>query len=139
MGSGGDARRAVDVDADVALVGHDRLAGVEPHAYADRAVLERGPRFRGSGNGFGGARKRDEEGIALRVDLDPECLANASLRAAPVLGEEVGVCRPVLLEEPRRALDVGEEEGDGAARELARAHDRRILRTRAAPLLYDSR
>ena len=119
VGSGGDPRRAVDVDADVALVGHDRLAGVDAHADADRAVLERVPRFGGRRDGVGGARKRDEEGVALGVDLDARVPGERVPQGAPVLGEQIGVARPVLLEEPRRALDVREEKGDGAARELA--------------------
>jgi len=40
----------------------------------------------------------------------------------PVLGEEAGVRCTVLLEEPRRALDVREEEGNGSGRQPARAH-----------------
>ena len=36
-----DPRRAVDVDPDVALVGHERLARVHAHAHADRPVVER--------------------------------------------------------------------------------------------------
>ena len=77
------------------------------------------PRFGGCRDSFGGARKRDEEGIPLRVDLDARVLRERIPQDPPVLGEEVGICRAVLLEEPRRALDVGEEEGDGATRELA--------------------
>jgi hypothetical protein len=37
-----------------------------------------------------------------------------------VLGERIGVrVRAESVEQPRRALDVGEEEGDGAGREIA--------------------
>ena len=49
----------------------------------------------------------------------PPCLRERVPQSPPVLGEQLGVARAVLLEEPRRALDVGEEEGDGAAREVA--------------------
>ena len=119
VGGGGDPRRAVDVDADIALVGHDRLARVDPHADADRAVLEGVPRFGGGLDSFGGARE------TRRRRHPPACrprrpsAARTRPQDPPVLGEEVGIGRPVLLEEPRRALDVGEEEGDGATRELA--------------------
>ncbi len=91
---GGDARSAVDVDADVALVRHDRLAGVEPHAYADRAALERAPRLGGGGNGVGGARKRDEEGIALGVDLDARVPRERVPQRSPMLGEQSRRIRP---------------------------------------------
>ena len=61
---------AVDVDAHVALLGHGRLAGVQPHPHADAGARQRplaGDRR------LGGAlrrRKGDEEGVALGVDLD---------------------------------------------------------------------
>jgi hypothetical protein len=35
-----------------------------------------------------------------------------------VLGKRIAVPRPKLLQEPRRAFDVGEQERDGAARQL---------------------
>ena len=38
---------------------------------------------------------------------------------AAVLGQHVGVAIAELLEQLRRALDVGEEERDGAGREVA--------------------
>ncbi len=89
-----DARRAVDVDADVALVGHDRLARVEPHADLDRAVsrghpaLPRRPRR---------LRRRSETRRRRhRPACRPrrrECFAKASRKHPPVLGEEVGVRR----------------------------------------------
>jgi hypothetical protein len=41
---------------------------------------------------------------------------------APMVGEEVGVFGAVLVEESRRALDVGEEKRNGAGREVMRAH-----------------
>ena len=58
------------------------------------------------------SRERDEEGVALGVDLDAVVPANASRSCGARRGDRR--TRPVLLEEPRRALDVGEEEGDGA-------------------------
>ena len=97
------------------------------------------PRFRGGRNGFGGARKRDEEGVPLRVDLDARVLREGIPQNPPVLGEEVGVCRPVLLEEPRRALDVGEEEGDGATRELAHGSILELAPLGSLPLKSDYR
>ncbi len=122
VGSGGDPRRPVDVDPDVALVRHERLAGVDPHAYPDRAAFERVSCFCRRGNGAGGSRKRDEERIALGVHLDTVMPRERLPQDSPVLVEQVGISRPVLLEESGRALDVREEKGDGAARQLARAH-----------------
>ena len=57
-----------------------------------------------------GPRERDEEGVALRVHLDAVVPREGVADRAPVLGEEIGVGRPVLLQQARRPLDVGEEE-----------------------------
>ena len=78
MPGGGDARRAVDVDPDVALLGHDRLARVEPHAHADRPAAERRLPVGGGRDRVGGARERDEERVALRVHLDAAVPREAS-------------------------------------------------------------
>ena len=71
MPGGRDPRGAVDVDADVALVGHERLAGVEPHPHADRPVRRAPPCPRAAAASASAARgEGDEERVALRVDLD---------------------------------------------------------------------
>ena len=61
-------------------------------------------------------RESDEEGVALRVDLDaavaPECLA----QNAAVFSERLRIAIAELLHQPRRAFDVGEEERDRAGR-----------------------
>ena len=52
----------------------------------------------------------------------PLCAANAARRIALVLGQHLRVAaRPSSLEQLRRALDVGEEERDGAGRNLPRS------------------
>ena len=79
---GRDAGGAVDVHPDVSLVGDDRLAGVEAHADADRAGLERSARVAGRGHGVRRPREGDEERVALGVDLDAvRGCAKASLSA----------------------------------------------------------
>jgi hypothetical protein len=47
-----------------------------------------------------------------RVDLDASVSLERLAECAPVLREHVGVLLPELVQEPRRALDVGEEKGD---------------------------
>ena len=69
----------------------------------------------GRGDGVARAREREEEGVALRVDLDAAVLREALAHQPPVVGEDVGVAVAELLQQARRALDVGEDEGDGAA------------------------
>ena len=110
----GDPRRAMDVDPDVALVGDDRLARVEPHADADRPVVERRLAVGGGGERVRCARERDEERVALRVHLDAAVPRERLAQDAPVLGQQVRVPVAVLVQQPRRAFDVREEERDGA-------------------------
>ena len=70
----------------------------------------------------------EEERVALRVDLDPAFGRARLAHDGAVLGESVGVrVRAELVQELRRALDVGEEEGDGAGREVG-SHARVIIR-----------
>ena len=107
---GGDPRRAVDVDPDVALVGHDRLARVEPHADADRPVAERRLPVGGGGDRVGGARERDEERVALRVHLDAAVPRESLAQHTAVLAQQLRVALAVLVQQPRRALDVREQE-----------------------------
>ena len=107
---GGDPRRAVDVDPDVALVGHDRLARVEPHADADRSVAERRLPVGGGGDRVGCARERDEERVALRVHLDAAVPRKRLPQHTTVLAQQLRVALAVLVQQPRRALDVREEE-----------------------------
>ena len=66
-----------------------------------------------------GGREREEEGISLGVHLDA-VLGGASLADdAAVLGKCVCVrlCSE-FVQEPRRSLNVREEEGDGAGRKI---------------------
>ena len=65
-----------DVDPEVALAAERRLARVQTHPHADhvpvRPVLDRVQPLRldGRRDGVAGAREREEEGVALGVDLD---------------------------------------------------------------------
>ena len=116
----GDARAAVDVLAHVTLLGYGRRAGVQPHAHADRSRLEPLARRLRGRRRSSRCRERDEERVALRVDLDAAVRGRRLAHDAPVLRERVGVARrPELVQQARRALDVGEEERD---RSPAEAH-----------------
>ena len=123
VGGRGDARGAMHVDPHVALVGDDWLAGVDSNAHPDRARLERLPRLGCRGDRVGRPGERDEEGVALRVDLDAVVSRERLPQRAAVLVEEIRVSRTVLLEESGRAFDVREEERDGAGRQVGPAHD----------------
>ena len=68
----------------------------------------------------------DEEGVALRVDLDAAVALERLAQHTPVFGQRLGVALgPKLVQQLRRTLDVGEEKRDGAGRE--RALHRRIF------------
>jgi hypothetical protein len=82
-----------------------------------------------------GARKRIEERIALGIDLDAAvCVARGSEKAT-VVDKHFLVPLAKMLEQLCRALDVGEEQRDGAARKVPHAHQRTTTRaTLLAPL-----
>ena len=122
MAGAHDPRALVDVEADVALAGHGRLAGVDPDPNPHGSAVERGLAFCSGGHGVGRAREGYEERIALGVDLDAVVPRERVAEHPAVLGEDVRVAVTELLEQARRALDVGEEKRDRAARELPHAN-----------------
>ena len=122
-----DPRRSMDVDADIAVLRQQRLARVDTHPHPDRAV-QRLAGFPRSRERVRRTRERDEEGVALRVDLDAVVARERRAQHLPVLGQRVRIRLPELVQKPRRALDVREEEGDRAARELT--HERIMRRRR---------
>src|ERR1700682_1763917 len=85
-------------------------------------------------------RERDEERVTLRVDLDAAMRGERFAQDAPMLGERLCVVSGAeRVQELRRAHDVGEEEGDGAGREIAahglmlRPERTRVTRTTTSP------
>jgi hypothetical protein len=116
-----DAGRADDVEAEVALLAHGRLARVQPHADKDLAAGpvvfgERALRGNRARNRVLRARERVEERVALRVDLRAAAGAKVLAHDPPVVAHDVSVAFAELLEQARRALDVGEEECDRSGR-----------------------
>ena len=115
----GDAGGAMDVGADVAVLRDERCSRVQAHTQTDWASSDA---LVDATRGFQGCRRRgerNEEGVALRVDLDPILLRTSLPHNSPMLGEgaRVRLCAE-LMQELRRALDIGEEEGHGAGREV---------------------
>ena len=86
----------------------------------DLALCERvGYRLR-SGYRFLCRREGEKEGVPLRVHFDA-VLRSARLPNDPSVRDKllrVRLCAEIV-QEPRRSLDIGEEEGDGAGREIA--------------------
>jgi hypothetical protein len=111
----------MNVHPDVARCGSERLAGVDPHSHPHRGRDESALGIGRGSDGIRGSGESDEEGIALRVDLDSAVLGERVSQDAPLLGEDVRIRVTELMEQLRRALDVGEEEGDCAGRQLCHA------------------
>ncbi len=116
-----DARGADDVEAEVALLHDRRLARVQAHADADGGAL--GPfvrrvrtlRLDRGRDRVACAREREEERIALGIDLDPVRRHEGLADEPPMCREDVPIVTAELLQELGRALDVGEHEGHGSA------------------------
>jgi hypothetical protein len=85
VGERGDAGAAVDVDADVALAGEGGLAGVQPDPDEDRPAGECGVTSQGCCGRAAGGWKGDEEGVSLRVHLDPALGGEHVTQQPPVL------------------------------------------------------
>jgi hypothetical protein len=125
VGDPADPRRPVHAPTDVALVSDGGLPGVQAHSHAHLTVP--GP-FVSRQGALGcnsrcqrpfGAGKCKEERVALIVDLSTLVRVRRLPEDARVLGENAAVPLSELLEQPRRALDVCEEESDGPLRELS--------------------
>ena len=111
MTGGRDPRGEVDVVPHIAFVGDERRAHVHADAQLNRAFCERfgdrlrrcdGSRCRGEG---------EEECVSLRVDLDAARRGARQADRLTVLGEclRIGL-RAELVQKPRRAFDVGEQQ-----------------------------
>src|SRR4051794_6167269 len=116
-----DAGGAVDVKANIALAASLGVAGMQPDAGRHADTL--GPGMVGEGtldldgglHRVDGAGKGDKEAVALRIDLTAVVRLKDRAQQHTVLSEHIAVAWPKALEQLRRALDVGEEQGDRAA------------------------
>ena len=135
-----DACCAVHVTADVAVLEHVRLADVHADPHVDPDIA--GPGASGQSLLAGDRRlqrvrrlgKDRKEVVSLAVDLLTAVAFERHAQEAPVLGKHLGVALAQRLEQPRRALDVREEERKSPGRELppgrcggARAVQRLVL------------
>ena len=120
MPSSRDPGGSVHVPAHVTFLGQMRGTGVQADPHPDRPRGEQGgERLRRRERSRSG-REGEEEGVALRVDLEAALGGAGRADHAAVLGERLGVPRGTeLMKQPCRALHVREQKGDGARRELA--------------------
>jgi hypothetical protein len=134
MAGGRDACHAVHVEAHVAVASGLTLARVHahPHAHAlpvrpgflSQPTLGRDRR----GDRLAGGTEDREEGVALGADLHPSVRHQRLAKDGSVAFEHLSILLAQGLKEARRAVNVGEQEGDGADREVVVHHS--ILRRR---------
>ena len=113
-----DACPSVHIETDIPLLREDRLAGVDPHANSGRARREAvlgDPRRL---YGVGGSGEGEEEGVALRVDLDAPMRRGGLAKDPAVLGEHPDVRVAQFVKQAGRALDVREDKRDRSRWEI---------------------
>ena len=118
VGGLADARRAMDIKADEAVVRLFGLAAVEadphPHPLALRPgatgelALNR-ERRRGRRNRIA---EHAEELVAPGVDLTATCFGDGAALQRTCVGEDIDEAAAEALREPARVLDIAEEEGE---------------------------
>jgi hypothetical protein len=105
----------MDGKTDVALTREFRLAGMDAHPNANRSAArpallsERTLALRRRENGVLRPLERDEERVALVVDLDATIGLERPPKEAVMLGQQGRVVATQRLEQASRALDVGEQ------------------------------
>ncbi len=113
-------RGAVHIQTDVTCRTHLRFTRVQSHAHAHLRVggpvvtRDRALCVRRRADGIAGARERDEERIALRVQLAPAEFGERRAQQLALVGQHPGVLVAQLLEQLRRAFDIAEQKSDGA-------------------------
>ena len=117
MTGSGNPRSAMHVDPHVVLIGHSRFARMQAHAHSDWPVAQRIARRRCRRQRVGRLRERHEERVSLCLHLDTAVARELFAQRVMVTGQQVRVLVAPLLQQPRRALDVGEQERDGPTRE----------------------
>jgi hypothetical protein len=70
------------------------------------------------GDGVARTREHHEEAVALSADLSPAVGLERDTKQAPVLIQQVDIATAQPSEQPRRTLDVAEQEADGAGRKF---------------------
>jgi hypothetical protein len=115
------ARGLMDVEPDVVPVHGPRLAGVQTDAdpelvsFRPGVGCERTLCLRGSGRGLARRLEGGEEPVALGVEHVTAVALEGLPEELAVPRELLGIPIPQPPKQTRRALDVAEQEGDGAA------------------------
>ena len=85
----------------------------QAHAHSDWPVAQRIARRRCRRQRVGRLRERHEERVSLCPHLDTAVARELFAQRVMMTGQQVRVLVAPLLQQPRRALDVGEQERDG--------------------------
>jgi hypothetical protein len=100
------------------------LAGVDTHPHAHVDALgptpggKRSLRAHRSGDRIARPHKGDEEAVTFGMDLATVVVVERRAQHALMLGKHLGVAAAQPRQQPRRTLDVAEQERDGATRKL---------------------
>jgi hypothetical protein len=124
VGSRGDARRSVDIDAEVVIPTQNAFACVHAHPHSKRGSV--GPVVAGQlalgldnrPDGLDRAAEHGEERIAFGPDNCALLLAESTSHDLGVVLLHAAVLLAELLEKASGALDVGEEKGHRAGGKL---------------------
>ena len=127
VGAGADAGSTRDRQPDVTITGHLWVSGVDAHAHLDLDSV--GPdvlgqrRLGGSGSlgRLTGAGEGHEERLRLAVDHHSLVGVERLFQQTAVLSDHLLVSLAETVLQLRGALNVGEEQSDGAVREFGHA------------------
>ena len=124
----------MQVDSDVAAVDQKRRAGVHSDPHLNGAAAKSLMRLFRSGERAVRRRECDEERVSLRVNLDAAVSRERIPQSSPALNERLAVqLGAELLQQPRRAFDVCEQEGDSARGQGAHLGGSCAIPARPAP------
>ncbi len=118
------ARDTVERRAEIVAVAHFDRAGVKRHAHAQlrsfgpRLAMERALRFECRGKSVGRRVERRAEGVPARLEDVAVVIVDAVAQQRIVARERSAHRIGVRFPQPRAALDVGEEQRDGAGRNV---------------------
>ena len=128
----GDPGGPVQLAPGVTLAGQLQHTGVHAHPHFDGAWRERLLTLSSSSQRLDRIGKGIQKRVPLCVDLDAAVSGEGGAQEPAVLGERVDVAvLAQLLDQPRRALDVGEQQTDVPGRQLTIGHSQRLSLARA--------
>src|SRR6266699_4995767 len=122
-----NASGVMHVQAHIALRNKNWFTRMQPHAYPHHHAFWPGKGEEGTLSGhrrqdrIGGACKGHKKSVTLRVHLTTVPLVENATQKLSALRQHVGKTLAQLLEQARRSLDVGEEQGDGSCWEVGHA------------------